>query len=128
MTLALVSIAPGLEGVVAPSKVYGIMAAGKAIAAVCEPHSYLRQLISNANCGAAFNNDRSEQLAQFILSMANNPKLTAGMGNAGRKYLLQHFTPQLIAQQYCDVLGINASSVESSLEQDHILYGMVESK
>ena len=125
--LALVSIAPGLEGVVAPSKVYGIMAAGKAIAAICEPHSYLRQLITDARCGMAIDNYRSEQLAEFISTLAANPDLTKDMGDAGRNYLKQHFTPQKVARQYCDVLGINSSS-ESYRQNEHILYGMVENQ
>jgi len=122
--LALVSIAPGLEGVVAPSKVYGIMAAGKAIAAICEPHSYLRPLIADAHCGKAIDNYRSEQLAEFISTLAANPDLAQNMGDAGRNYLKQHFTPQKIARQYVDVLGVDAETIDNS--DRHILYGMVE--
>jgi glycosyltransferase involved in cell wall biosynthesis len=125
--LALVSIAPGLEGVIAPSKVYGIMAAGTAIAAICEPHSYLRQLITDADCGKAFDNHHSEQLAEFILTLAGDPELASKMGDAGRNYLQQHFTPQLIAQQYCGVLGVEVDSLDPSPHQEHIVYGMVNS-
>ena len=124
--LALVSITPGLEGVVAPSKVYGIMAAGKAIAAVCEPHSYLRTIINNAHCGMAVDNQHSQELAEFILTLAKNPGLTKNMGDAGRNYLQQHFTPQKIAQQYCNVLGV----VDLSMwhRDEHMLYGMIEDR
>ena len=110
--LALVSIAEGLEGVVAPSKLYGIMAAGKAIAAVCEPHSYLRSVVGDAQCGQCFSNGSSVDLADFILSLAINPKLSVNMGNAGRRYMIDNFTPQIIARQYCQVLDL------ASLEQD----------
>ena len=106
--LALVSIAPGLEGVVAPSKLYGIMAAGKAIAAICEPHSYLRQIIGSAKCGGAFDNQNSQGLANFIMNLANNPELSSEMGKAGRKYMVENFTPKIIARQYCDVLNVDA--------------------
>lgn len=129
--LALVSIAPGLEGVIAPSKVYGIMAAGKAIAAICEPHSYLRQLITEANCGASFNNSHSKDLAEFILALAENSTSANEMGQAGRNYLKKHFTPEIIAQQYCEILEIDIASVKAqdvNLNQEHILYGMLESK
>ena len=125
--LALVSIAPGLEGVVAPSKVYGIMAAGKAIAAVCEPHSYLRQLITDAHCGVAIDNHNSQKLVEFILTLAAKPDLARNMGDAGRNYLKRHFTPQLVARQYCNVLGVDINSVDDSRDR-HILYGMVENQ
>lgn len=108
--LALVSIAPGLEGVVAPSKLYGIMAAGRAIAAICEPHSYLRELITNANCGACFNNNHSESLAEFILTLAKNPTKALELGNAGREYMELYFTPKIIARQYSEVLAPKAKS------------------
>ena len=102
--LAFVSIAPGLEGIVAPSKLYGIMAAGRAIAAVCDSQSYLRNLIADAACGACFDHNDSQGLADFIRSVAANPALTLTMGRAGRKYLEENFTPEIIAQQYKEVL------------------------
>ena len=115
--LALVTIAPGLEGVVAPSKVYGTMAAGKAIAAICEPHSYLRKLITDAQCGAYFNNNCSEDLAKFIMTLVSNPELVVKMGDAGRNYMEKNFTPQIIAQQYCEVLDINLNLKNADIEK-----------
>ncbi|MDJ0531175.1 MAG: glycosyltransferase family 4 protein [Xenococcaceae cyanobacterium MO_207.B15] len=103
--LALVSIAPKMEGVVVPSKLYGVMAAGRAIAAICEPHSYLRQLLAKAQCGACFDNNDSQGLANFILSLASNPSRAVAMGKAGRKYLEANFTPKIIAKKYSQVLN-----------------------
>ena len=103
--LALVSIAPRMEGVVVPSKLYGVMAAGRAIAAICEPHSYLRELIDGTNCGACFNNNDCKGLANFISFLAKNPKIAIKMGQAGRKHLEANFTPKIIAQQYQEVLN-----------------------
>ena len=114
--LALVTIAPGLEGVVAPSKLYGIMAAGRAIAAICEPHSYLRQLIKNANCGGYFDNYDSEGLAKFILSLAQNPSVAKSMGRSGREYMQNNFTPKIIARQYSNVLKVSAQIQSKKLQ------------
>lgn len=114
--LALVSIAPGLEGVVAPSKLYGIMAAGKAIAAICEPHSYLREIVSDAQCGASFDNENSRGLADFIMNLAANPELPLEMGKSGRKYMVENFTPKIIAKQYCDVLNIDANQPSKNIQ------------
>ena len=108
--LALVSIAPGMEGVVVPSKLYGVMAAGRAIAAICESHSYLRELIDGANCGACFNNNDSAGLAKFIRFLAQDPQIAREMGQAGREYLEANFTPKIIAQQYQEVLTKSSQS------------------
>ncbi|MEO0801048.1 MAG: glycosyltransferase family 4 protein [Cyanobacteria bacterium J06642_2] len=122
--LSLVSISPGMEGLVAPSKLYGILAAGRPVATICEPHSYLRNLIDKAGCGAAFDNFDSKGLAAFIRYLAVNPSVVERMGQSGRDYLVRHFTPEEIARQYAEAIGLvrsqppallaNGSNVEVS--------------
>ena len=120
--LSLVSIAPGMEGIVAPSKLYGVMAAGRAIAAICEPHSYLRELLAEAGCGGCFNNQDSHGLAKFIRHLAANPHLSAEMGLSGRQYLESNFTPQIIAQQYSDVLNPAAVAIAEEIKTEKLLF------
>jgi glycosyltransferase involved in cell wall biosynthesis len=114
--LALVSIAPGLEGVVAPSKLYGIMAAGVAIAAICEPHSYLRRLFDRAKCGVCFDNNDSESLASFILSSAADSSLIESMGKAGRRYMERNFTPKIVAREYNLALSPDREATTTQVE------------
>ncbi|MEO1131821.1 MAG: glycosyltransferase family 4 protein [Cyanobacteria bacterium J06639_1] len=111
--LSLVSVSPGMEGLVAPSKLYGILAAGRPVAAICEPHSYLRSLIAEAGCGATFDNFDSQRLAAFIRHLAANPGVVNRMGQSGRDYLLANFTPEVIAKQYADVLGITQPEMQA---------------
>jgi glycosyltransferase involved in cell wall biosynthesis len=103
--LSLVSVSEGMEGIVAPSKFYGVLAAGRPVAVVCESHSYLRQLLEEAKCGAAFDNGDGTQLAQFIRLLASDPQLATQMGDAGRQYLEAKLTPEIIAQQYFTTLS-----------------------
>lgn len=103
--LGLVTVAPDLEGIVAPSKLYGILAAGKPVAIICESHSYLKELVDNSSCGKTFSHYDSKGLASFIESLASNPDLSARMGQMGRAYLETHFTPKIIAEQYLQVLS-----------------------
>lgn len=102
--LSLVSISPGMEGLVAPSKLYGILAAGRPVATICEEHSYLRQLVEDARCGATFRNDDAAGLAEFILNLANNRDLAHQMGKAGRRYLKSNFTLEIIGKQYSQLV------------------------
>ncbi len=102
--LSLVSIDRGMEGLVAPSKLYGILAAGRPVAVICEGHSYLRQLVAEANCGKAFDNGDGKGLAEFIRHLASNSQLSYTLGNSGRRYLQSHFTPEIIAKQYLKAL------------------------
>lgn len=102
--LSLVTIGSGMEGLVAPSKFYGVLAAGRPVAVICEPHSYLRSLVAEASCGVSFNSGDGAGLAKFIRSLAANPQQAQQMGMAGRYYLQFNFTPEIIARQYSKLL------------------------
>jgi glycosyltransferase involved in cell wall biosynthesis len=98
--LSLVSVGLDMEGLVAPSKLYAALAVGRPVAVVCEQNSYLRAIVTDAHCGEAFSNGDATGLAAFIRRLAGDTQLVEQMGQAGRQYLLSHFTPDLIAKQY----------------------------
>ncbi|MDX2215600.1 MAG: EAL domain-containing protein [Oculatellaceae cyanobacterium bins.114] len=102
--LSLVSVDVGMEGLVAPSKFYSALSSGRPVAVICEKHSYLRSLVSDANCGAAFNNGDSKGLAGFIRYLAKDPDMTERLGKAGHRYIHDYFTPQRIGKQYFKIL------------------------
>lgn len=102
--LSLVSIDVGMEGLVAPSKFYSALSSGRPVAIICEKHSYLRRLVSEANCGAAFENGDSKGLAGFIRYLIKDPQVHDQLGVAGYRYIQSHFTPQLISKQYLQIL------------------------
>ncbi|WP_414527889.1 glycosyltransferase family 4 protein [Nodularia chucula] len=101
--LSLVSLNPSSESLVLPSKLYSALATGRPLAVVCSPYSSLRQIIKEANCGAAFDHGDGHGLAEFIRLLRHNQQLGKQMGNAARQYLQGNFTPKIIAQQYLDV-------------------------
>ena len=103
--LALVSLKAEAEGVVTPSKVYGILAAGMPIAAICPPNSYLRSLISEAQCGKCISNGEAQALVDFILELESSPHLRATMGNNSRQYLEENFTLAKILPQYMQAIA-----------------------
>ncbi len=102
--LSLVSVDADVESLVAPSKLYPALAAGRPVAVICPEYSSLRQVIADANCGSSFDNGNSYGLAQFIRLLSQDRQLSRQMGIAGREYLRSHFTPKIIAKQYLEVL------------------------
>jgi glycosyltransferase involved in cell wall biosynthesis len=102
--LSLVSVDAGMESLVAPSKLYPALATGRPVAVICPKHSYLRQMIANANCGETFENADSYELAEFILGLSRDRNLAEHMGQSARQYLQSYFTPEVISRQYFDVL------------------------
>jgi len=102
--LSLVTVDERTENLVTPSKLYSALASERPIAAICSQDSYLRELISEADCGVAFENGDSNGLAQFIRLLSRDRQLAECMGKSGRQYLRSHFTPKIISKQYLDVL------------------------
>ncbi len=106
--LSLVSLKPNVEGVVAPSKVYGILAAGRPIAAICPEHSYLRQLIDEGNCGCCFMNGDAKGLADYICQLANDHSKVEYLGLNARSHFEKNFTLEKITPLYIEALGMNS--------------------
>jgi glycosyltransferase involved in cell wall biosynthesis len=102
--LSLVSVSPGMDSLVAPSKLYSALSAGRPIAVVCPRRAYLNQMIADADCGDTFENGDAAGLANFIRLLSQDQQWVERMGRAGRHYLQTHFTPHLIASQYLHVL------------------------
>ncbi|GAB1539772.1 glycosyltransferase family 4 protein [Scytonema sp. NUACC21] len=102
--LSLVSVDPGMESLVAPSKLYPALATGRPVAVICPKHSYLKQLITDGNCGHTFENTDSVGLAEFIRLLSRDKKLAQSMGQAARDYVECYFTPEVISKQYLRVL------------------------
>ncbi|MEA5452416.1 EAL domain-containing protein [Leptolyngbya sp. CCNP1308] len=98
--LHLVSIDTAMEGLVAPSKFYSALSSGRPVAIICEPHSYLRGLVSQSHCGAAFNNGDSQGLASFIRYLLKDREVTQQLGLSGHRFIREHFTAKAISRQY----------------------------
>jgi EAL domain-containing protein (putative c-di-GMP-specific phosphodiesterase class I)/glycosyltransferase involved in cell wall biosynthesis/ActR/RegA family two-component response regulator len=98
--LHLVSIDTDMEGLVAPSKFYSALASGRPVAIICEHHSYLRGLVSESNCGAAFSNGDSQGLASYIRYLLKDPEATQQLGLCGHRYIRENFTVEAISRQY----------------------------
>ncbi|HKF26729.1 MAG TPA: glycosyltransferase family 4 protein, partial [Candidatus Acidoferrum sp.] len=78
----LITVKRGLEGVVVPSKMYGILAAGKPILAVAPRETDAVTLGESLGFGKGADPDRPGEVAEAIRSLAASPDLVAEMGRA----------------------------------------------
>lgn len=102
--LALVTLSIEAEGLVAPSKLYGHLAAGTPIAAITPANSYLRQLVEQEGCGRWFANGDAEALAAWIRELKANPHQAAVCGRAARALLERTATPEIVTAQYLQLI------------------------
>lgn len=93
-----------IKGVSCPSKVYGIMAAGKPILGVLERGSEVRCLIEESHCGRCCEPGEYESVAEMIQWYIDNGETSTvkEMGENGRKYLEQYLTKETSIKRYID--------------------------
>ncbi|HEY1423576.1 MAG TPA: glycosyltransferase family 4 protein [Candidatus Acidoferrum sp.] len=78
----LITIKRGLEGVVVPSKMYGILAAGKPIVAVAPRETDAVALGETLGFSVGADPDRPQEVAAVIRKLAEDPALIEKMGRA----------------------------------------------
>jgi colanic acid biosynthesis glycosyl transferase WcaI len=81
----LVSLQPQLEGLIVPSKIYGIAAAGRPVIFIGDPDGEVARLISGCNFGFSVPVGADEQLVEQIDKLVSEPDLARRLGNNARR-------------------------------------------
>lgn len=81
----IVTIKRGLEGVVVPSKLYSILAAGRPILVVGPAECDAARIVAESDCGAVANPDDPRAVAAAILDLRSDPHRLAAMGCRARE-------------------------------------------
>jgi colanic acid biosynthesis glycosyl transferase WcaI len=81
----LVSLKPGLAGYIVPSKVYGILAAGRPYVAAIEGASEVAEIARQYRCGVVVAPGDADALAASLLEFAHDRDRVAGMGHRARE-------------------------------------------
>lgn len=95
----------GIKGVSVPSKIYGVMAAGKPILGVLEQGSEAQLLIQRSNCGVVVEPQNYKGIIESINQLYNMNKQSLGsLGLNGRNYLDEYLKREISIQKYHRVL------------------------
>lgn len=104
--LHLVVNQKGIKGVSVPSKIYGVMAAGKPVLGVLEKGSEAERLIAASGCGQVVEPRDYKGVAALIWSFyAMDCGQREKMGLQGRRYLEQHLRKDLSIGKYKQMLA-----------------------
>jgi len=82
--LHLISLQPSLEGLIVPSKFYGIAAAGRPTLYVGDTEGEVPTLLRDSNCGFTVSLGQAEKAAEIIRSLATDPARCARYGQNAR--------------------------------------------
>jgi colanic acid biosynthesis glycosyl transferase WcaI len=81
----VITVRRGLEGVVVPSKIYGILAAGRPILAVTPPSSDVARIVTAAGCGLVADPDDPASVVAALRELRANPEKLREMGRKARE-------------------------------------------
>jgi glycosyltransferase involved in cell wall biosynthesis len=102
--VALVTLEEGMEGICVPSKIYGILSAGRPVIAVMSPQSEVALIVAENNCGRQVPVGDWQQLASTIADMASRPEHLAEMGRNARQALVTRYSTAAIADSFYGTL------------------------
>jgi colanic acid biosynthesis glycosyl transferase WcaI len=83
-----------------PSKVYRIMACGRAVLAATDARSDLAQVVTTAGCGFVVPQEAPDAIAGAIRQAVHHRDELAAMGASGRRHVLSHYARPVVTAQY----------------------------
>jgi colanic acid biosynthesis glycosyl transferase WcaI len=98
--LHVVGLAKGLAGYVVPSRLYGILSAGRPVVAAADEESETARLVREVGCGVVIPPGRPELLARTIRAAADGEYDLEEMGRLGRRYVEEEADRVVAMERY----------------------------
>ncbi|HZC31027.1 MAG TPA: hypothetical protein VE261_05870, partial [Gaiellaceae bacterium] len=103
-SLHVVGLAKGLSGCVVPSRLYGILAAGRPVIVAADASSETVKLVEAQQCGIVVPPSRPELLARAIRDAHDGKYDLEEMGRRGREYVVAEADRTVAYRRYSDLL------------------------
>jgi len=103
-----VSLLPALEGLIVPSKIYGILAAGRPTLFIGDTSGDLARMVVAEDCGVAVAVGDSRRLAAELTALRDAPARLASMGTKARKLALARYTSEHAVTDWLGFLEVIA--------------------
>jgi glycosyltransferase involved in cell wall biosynthesis len=100
----LISLLPSLEGFIVPSKLYGVLAAGRPSIFIGDAEGEVARILREAGCGIHAPCGDGERLAQTLRSLSAHPERLESMGLKARAYFAAHCTFNAAASRWTALL------------------------
>lgn len=102
--LSLVVFNEAFEGVLLPSKYYGILASGRGVLLISGAHNDIRRDIDRHGVGLSFAHGEAGELAEALLALRQAPDRLRAMGSAARALYDERYTQAVLLEAYDNVL------------------------
>ncbi|MDH4153147.1 MAG: glycosyltransferase family 4 protein [Nitrospira sp.] len=103
--LHLVSLRPALEGLIVPSKFYGIAAAGRPVLFLGSPTGEIAGILGEHHCGYTVGVGEVDQTVTIISRLASDEGECRRLGQAARMALEQHYDKKAAFRDWDETLA-----------------------
>jgi putative colanic acid biosynthesis glycosyltransferase WcaI len=103
--LHMIPLGAGVAGCVVPSKVYGIMAAGRPFLAMMEEQAEVAQIARQYSVGIVVPPGDPEAMARAISKAAHNRSELLLMGQRARRVAEQEFDRRVVTRKFADAIA-----------------------
>ena len=100
-----VSLLPLLEGLIVPSKVYGVLAAGRPTLMIGDPEGEIGRLLRRYQCGVTIAVGAGPEFASAVLRLRDDPATRHDMGRRARAAFEEQFGPEQAFDAWKKLLG-----------------------
>lgn len=101
----LVSLLPRLEGLIVPSKIYGIAAAGRPVIFLGAPDGEISEIVDKYGFGVTIPTGESDEMAKTILHYRDNRDIIETMGRNGRQGFESQLDMPCAVHKWQKILG-----------------------
>jgi colanic acid biosynthesis glycosyl transferase WcaI len=112
----LVSLLPSLEGLIVPSKVYGILAAGRPIVFIGDTRGEVANLLRDNDCGISVAVGAGRQLADALQALQADPERVRALGANARRLALACHCSDGAAADWLELLAALCSLNQECIE------------
>lgn len=118
----LISLRPALEGLIVPSKFYGIAAAARTMLFIGDTEGEIAVALRRYRCGYSVKPGDSEVLARYIRELSTNGEMRRSMGKRARQMFEAHYEKQVAVDRWERVVQ-QVARVKPRQKQDSVAGG-----
>lgn len=100
----LITMLDAVEGLLVPSKIYGVLAAGRPTLYVGPPGSAIAGILARADCGVTVPVGASRELAEWIRRYADEPELREAHGRNARLAFEQDYDRPHALRKFAEIV------------------------
>ena len=116
----LISLHASLEGLIVPSKLYGIAAVGRPTIFIGSKTGEIPRILGEAQCGFSIETGQAQELCRIIRELADHKETCLRLGRRARALFDQRFDTRHAMQAWEAVIAATVNPISSVNKPSHI--------